>query len=146
MDPVETIELQKATEADKPYLYALRRQTMIDHLEQAGIFLSEDEHWQRIEHEFDGFRLLFFRGERIGTIKYRENDESIEIIQLQIEPEHQGRGLGSAVVEQLIEDSRGKALCLSVLKKNPAMGLYRRLGFSITSEDEHEYLMQRQSC
>jgi hypothetical protein len=40
----------QAKESDKEYLLELRKMTMIEHLERAGQFLSEKEHFERINY------------------------------------------------------------------------------------------------
>ena len=39
-----SFELIQATEADKAFLLTLRKLTMVEHLEKAGLYLSDDEH------------------------------------------------------------------------------------------------------
>ncbi len=48
-----------------------------------------------------------------------------------VSPEHRGRGVGTALLEHLLKDARGKcpAISLSVSPNNPAIRLYERLGF-----------------
>lgn len=59
-------------------------------------------------------------------------------------PEAQGRGIGAALVRGLQAEARvaGMPLKLKVLKTNPALRLYQRLGFAIVGEDEHGWEMQ----
>ncbi|MEH6818173.1 MAG: hypothetical protein V7683_16760 [Pseudoalteromonas distincta] len=38
--------------------------------------------------------------------------------------------------------AQSKPIKLTVLKNNPALGLYKRLGFTITDENNYEYYMQ----
>ena len=42
------IALRPAVPEDLPYLYALRQQTMQAHLAASGIFLTKEEHEERI--------------------------------------------------------------------------------------------------
>lgn len=46
-------------------------------------------------------------------------------------PEHRGRGLGTTLLEHLLEHARGRypRVSLSVSPDNPALRLYQRLGF-----------------
>jgi ribosomal protein S18 acetylase RimI-like enzyme len=55
-----------------------------------------------------------------------------------------GRGLGSALTRAGIADARasGAGLTLSVIKINPALHLYKRLGFSIVNETDAVFVMQ----
>jgi len=64
-------------------------------------------------------------------------------MQLQIHPNYQGKGFGSKVMHAVIEQAGSKYLTLTVLKANPAIKLYQRLGFIITGEDEFEYWMRK---
>ena len=59
-------------------------------------------------------------------------------------PEWRGRGVGTAILEALIETARarGKDIDIFVEKVNPALGLYRRLGFK-EFDDTGVYLEMR---
>jgi ribosomal protein S18 acetylase RimI-like enzyme len=54
----------------------------------------------------------------------------------------QRQGFGQKILQQIMTDSKPKLFELTVLKENPALQLYKRLGFEITGEDQHEYFMQ----
>lgn len=55
-----------------------------------------------------------------------------ELLLVAVMPEHRGRGLGEKLVRQAIEDARtrkAERLFLETRHNNPAIGLYRTLGF-----------------
>ena len=56
-----------------------------------------------------------------------------------------GQGIGTQLVKGLIEEAgrAGRAVTLGVMKTNPALRLYERLGFRPTHEDERKYYMRR---
>jgi ribosomal protein S18 acetylase RimI-like enzyme len=56
-----------------------------------------------------------------------------------------GHGIGTAVMHRIIDEASTAALAvtLGVVKTNPALRLYGRLGFRITHEDERKYYMRR---
>lgn len=58
-------------------------------------------------------------------------------------PEARGQGIGTALMERLIEDAQKihPGVSLSVSCNNPARKLYERFGFETVSEDEHSALM-----
>ena len=132
----------QATNADKGYLLELRKKTILVHLEESDQFLTEQDHIDRVDHKFECSYLVFHKEELIGTVKYQSSEEEVELIQLQIEPRHQAKGYGSGVFQQILSNARDKTVRLTVLKNNPAVGLYMRLGFQIIDEDEYEYHMQ----
>ena len=139
-----SFKLIRATEADKAYLLTLRKLTMVEHLEKAGLYLSDDEHALRLNDNYECSYLIIYSGERAGTLKYRELTNEIEIMQLQILPEFQGKGLGNKVMERVLgwSKERHKKIELAVLKANPAKLLYERLGFAVTREDDYEFYME----
>ncbi|PWK50746.1 GNAT family N-acetyltransferase [Pleionea mediterranea] len=134
-------KFQKATIEDRNYLLELRKLTMVEHLEKSGQFLSELEHERRLDENYECSYLIVHHDEVIGTLKYREFDEKIEIMQLQIHPDYQSKGLGGKVLEQVLEYSKPKYLELTVLKENRALNLYKKLGFSVFGEDQLEFFM-----
>ncbi|AQS36908.1 acetyltransferase (GNAT) family protein [Shewanella psychrophila] len=140
-----SFEFILATQDDRAYLLNLRKLTMVEHLENSGQFLSEKEHELRLDDGYTCSHLIVFYGETIGTLKYREDDGKVEIMQIQIHPSLQGQGLGKKVVQQVLTKADNRAVELTVLKGNPALKLYQRLGFIITGEDEFEYHMQANS-
>jgi len=67
-----------------------------------------------------------------------------EVVQLQVAPAHQKRGIGSLLLRRLCAEARdaGADLTLSVLKSNPALRLYVRQGFSVVGESSGAYKMR----
>ncbi|WP_459209824.1 GNAT family N-acetyltransferase [Aquimarina rhabdastrellae] len=113
-------------------------------LEAANIFLTEEEHSARIDKYFSDTYVLVIENQKIGMIKYIENDDEVELVQFQILPDYQLRGIGKKVLDYLKEVtlSKKKMLVLKVLKNNPARNLYERNGFEIIGEDDIEFLMK----
>ncbi len=59
-------------------------------------------------------------------------------------PEARGQGIGTQLMERLIEDARREGypgISLSVSCRNPAVRLYERLGFRVIREDDCSVLM-----
>src|SRR5207302_173775 len=53
------------------------------------------------------------------------------IVDIAFLPEHRGRGMGTALMQDLLDEAElaGKPVTIHVEQFNPAMRLYRRLGF-----------------
>lgn len=136
------IQLVPATETDKDFLLQLRLQTMAEHLEVSGQFLSLEEHAARVAYEYQHSHIIKIESKIIGMLKYKHDDNCVDIMQLQIAPEHQRKGYGRRVMNKLISDANGKVVSLKVLKANPAFRLYLDLGFFVVGEDEYEYHLQ----
>ncbi len=122
----------------------LRIETMLGYLNQAGLILSEAEHVQRIVHNFDSNYIIMDEKHPIGLLKYQTSKGSVNIEQIQLLPNNQGQGIGRCLIGNIISvaKSEGSRVTLSVLKNNPAIRLYKRLGFSQFKEDNYEIYLQ----
>ncbi len=140
------IQLVKATAADKGFLLDLRKRTMTEHLERVGLFLTDEDHRFRIDDLYGCAYLLQFQEQAIGLVKFHESSERVDLLQLQVLPEFQGRGVASQVLQRFMAmaEHSGKSLVLKVLKGNPALGLYRRHGFELVGEDQYEHHLRWQ--
>lgn len=136
------IILNKAEAADQEYLMCLRKQTMVPHLEREGLFYNEAQHLVRLQEDFECAYIVWVDGVKTGLLKFVCSGQQVDIRQLQITPAQQGKGLGRAILQYLFSCYPGKTCVLTVLKHNPALTLYQRLGFSIVGEDQYEFHMQ----
>lgn len=136
--------LRPATEADVPFLLALREQTMTGHQAASGLQPSSEEREQRVRFRYDCARIIEHEGKAAGLFKVARDGLDWHLVQIQLAPELQGRGVGEALIRQLIAEAReaGASLSLNVLHENPARRLYERLGFVVVGDGEHEYQMR----
>ena len=79
-------------------------------------------------------------GRDIGRLYLEAWPSQYRIIDIALLPEARGRGIGGAILTDLLAmaAAAGKAVSIHVEKNNPALALYRRLGFAIT-EDKGVY-------
>jgi ribosomal protein S18 acetylase RimI-like enzyme len=78
-------------------------------------------------------------GEPVGVLSIGEEENALFLADVEIAPEWQRRGIGSAIVRSLQERARaeGRPLELQVLRVNErARALYERLGFREIRHDE----------
>ncbi|WP_299212859.1 GNAT family N-acetyltransferase [uncultured Aquimarina sp.] len=138
------IELIKAKDTDTVFLVKLRKLTMVEYLEKAGLYVSDDQHVSRVKIHFNAAYIIKQLDERVGLLKYIETKDAIEILQFQILPKYQGKGIGNYLLNHIIQlsESLHKNILLKVLKENPARYLYERNGFCIIGEDQYEFHME----
>lgn len=141
---VPTFTLRAAQEADVPFLLHLRETAMDPYHRAAGVFQTPAEMEERVRSHWDEARVIEVGGEPVGLWKLWRQPEVWWILQVQLMPAHQGRGIGAALIRELIDEARaaGVALQLKVLKINPAQRLYRRLGFEIVGESDDGWEMR----
>jgi ribosomal protein S18 acetylase RimI-like enzyme len=90
-------------------------------------------------------RIITLDGADIGWVQSMIEGDALFLGQLFVAPAHQGRGIGTMIVRGLIEEAAcdRRAVTLGVVKTNPALRLYQRLGFRTTHEDERKFYMRR---
>ncbi|KAG8150744.1 GNAT family N-acetyltransferase [Burkholderia catarinensis] len=132
------ISLRTASAADLPFLLTLRQLTMTEHLQRVGEPTDDEAHDRRIRANFENAMIVCEGAAAIGLLKVTRAACEWHVHQIQILPAHQGRGIGEAVLNELLTDAAREnvPVSLSVLHGNPARRLYERLGFRIESETE----------
>jgi GNAT superfamily N-acetyltransferase len=83
-------------------------------------------------------------GRDVGWMQTRVNAREVFLGSLYVVPEMQRLGIGTYILRKLIDEcSRSsKVLTLAVMKVNPAIHLYERLGFCLTHEDQYKFYMR----
>lgn len=138
---------KKASQADINYLLWLRKQTMTEHFLNSGIEVNDEYHLERIKYHFEDAKVILLTETPIGLLKVNKNKSGFEIIQIQIDPEHQGKGFGKKIIQYVIDKAASQNLPvqLSVLKKNKAQQLYISLGFKIINENKDSFIMKKEN-
>lgn len=136
MNPLSSLRLRPAEEADVPFLLDLRGKAMGAHYEALGLAPDVEHLEARVRAGFEVAQIIEVEGQAVGLIKVQRPPAEWHVMQLQVLPSAQGRGIGSALLRALLDEAgrAGVAMTLSVLKVNRARRLYERLGFVVTGE------------
>ncbi|RKT20262.1 ribosomal protein S18 acetylase RimI-like enzyme [Paraburkholderia sp. RAU2J] len=139
------LTLRPALGDDESFLFELRKATMTEHLARAGEPTHDVEHRARLLHRYDTARVICIDGAPAGLLKAHRTDTEWVVVQLQITPALQGRGIGGRALRTVLRAAQNDALpvALKVLKGNPARRLYDRLGFEIVGKDDAQFYMRR---
>ncbi|MGU3376252.1 GNAT family N-acetyltransferase [Chryseobacterium sp. M5A1_1a] len=135
---------RKATESDIDYLLDLRTKTMVPHYAESNLPTDHDTTLKRVLHEFEKANIILLDNQPVGLLKINKTDSETEVLQLQIDPGQQGKGLGKQILTDILKEASlvKNIVSLSVLKTNKAQHLYSSLGFKMVSEDEYSYFME----
>lgn len=138
------LQYRKATENDISFLFDLRTKTMTEHYVSSHLPTDKESTLQRILYHFEKANIITLNNEPIGLLKINRAENHIEVLQIQIDPKLQGKGIGKSILKEIIEEASAtkKPVRLSVLKTNKAQTLYTVLGFKIIAEDQHSYMME----
>jgi ribosomal protein S18 acetylase RimI-like enzyme len=88
--------------------------------------------------------LLLLHGRTIGMLTLDRCGSLVRILEFALEPRHRGQGLGERLLDAIARqaDSQGHVLELAVMRDNPALRLYLRLGFQVLAGGEDEVQLQ----
>lgn len=136
--------LRPAAKDELAELYAVHRAAMETYVAQT--WGRWDDPWQRehFETHWPDVRLAIeASGELAGFLDLDEQGPSIYVGNIELKPEVQRRGIGTAILKAVQQRAaiKGVPVTLQVLKVNPARALYERLGFRETGQTETHHLM-----
>jgi len=138
--------LRQATGDDFAFLYDLHRTTIREAVEATW---GWDEAFQRrrFREHFDptGSQIIVVAGRDVGVLQVEQWGDEIFLGLIEIAISHQGRGLGTRVIKDVLAlaHAENRPVSLHVLKTNPrARRLYRRLGFVVDEEREERLVMR----
>jgi ribosomal protein S18 acetylase RimI-like enzyme len=150
------VVLRPATEGDEPFLYRVFQTTRERELEMLA------PHYREIlaRHQYNAQRthyhayfpdsrhdIILHGSEAIGRLWVDRRPDHILILDIAIVPEARSKGIGTLLLQELIEEAARecKVLRIHVEQFNPALRLYQRLGFQ-TKETNGVYFLMERPC
>lgn len=144
-----SVTLRSARPDDEDFLFELFRQTMGGELAVFGDailrmqfkaqLLAYSEEFPAAEHQ------IIMLGDRaIGRVLVERNETENRGVDIALLPEHRSAGIGRILIQELLDEAAqaGKPFRISVVKTNPALHLYERLGFKTTGDTGTQFLME----
>lgn len=148
------ISFRPAGPDDEEFLYQLYRSTRRKEIEAMGLDPAQQDMFLRMQFvaqnlsyqaEFPGavHNIIFYEGRPAGRVMTMRMEKEDRYIDLALLPEYQKLGIGTRIIEDLLEETAraGLPARLHVLKSNRAAELYERLGFSTVGDDGVNYIM-----
>ncbi|MCO1574668.1 GNAT family N-acetyltransferase [Crossiella sp. SN42] len=142
-----TWTLRTAEPADVEAIAELRARVLRPDLERLGRF---DEHRvrQRLRDSFSVqyTSIIEVDGAFAGCVTLRPAEQSWWLEHFYLDPDLQGRGLGTAVLRTLLAraDAEAAPVRLNVLQGSAAQRLYERHGFIVESQDPIDVYLVRE--
>lgn len=140
--------MRPETDADIPFLarlYASTREAELEHapwepLGKLAFLLNQFEAQRRHYYAYypdTAFDVIVRDDVPVGRLYLEPRSDSYHIIDIALMPEMRGQGLGTELLEALLAHAGalGKGVGISVETFNPALRLYRRLGFTHLSDE-----------
>ena len=143
--PYQNWSLRAALESDARWISELRAVVLRPDLERLGRFDPV-----RVRHRFlsafdpSATQVVLVGGREAGSIAVRPDAGSLWIEHFYLEASCQGKGIGSCVLQRLLDDNCGdRPFRLNVLRGSRAQALYERHGFTVESQDAVDVFMVR---
>ena len=151
----ESISLRPATDADYDFMRGLYESVRVEEMArfpfddaQKKVFLD-----QQFAAQFEHYGIHYPTCERniverdgvpVGRFWIDEWADQIRVVDIALLPECRGTGIGSRLLHQILDRAAAaeKPVTIHVERFNPAMSLYKRLGFEHVDEHGVYYLMR----
>lgn len=154
--PALTITYRPVAEGDLPFLKKVYRSTREEELQMTGWdeafkeafidqqFKAQHQYYREVYHDA-AYQVILFDGKDAGRLYVWESERQIRIVDIALLPEFRNQGIGSTILRELIAKSEtsGKTLCIHVEIYNPALNLYKRLGFIQKDQTGVYFYMER---
>ncbi len=150
-----TITVRPASVEDEEFLFQVYASTRAEELapvpwtaEQKASFLRMQSRAQRSHYatyypqaEYD---LILLDSRPVGRLFILRGIEEIRIMDIALLPDYRGRGIGSSLLEQILNEGRecNLPVTIHVEQFNPALRLYKRLGFQLVEDKGVYYFMK----
>lgn len=142
-------ELRPSCPDDREFLFRLYSSTRAHEIEPLGWPAAQQEaflrmqfnaqqQWYQSAYAGADYQVVVVDGQPIGRLIVLRGPDAWNLLDISLLPQTRSHGIGSELMRALIQQcaAAGVILKLQVLKVNPALRLYQRLGFVVTGEDQ----------
>jgi surfactin synthase thioesterase subunit/GNAT superfamily N-acetyltransferase len=140
--PCPPYELRAATIKDSAFLYDLRALTMKHWVSQMPGWTRERQEAHYMDFEPTHHHLILVDGKPVGAVGFSWKPGELRVLNLHLLPEAQGRGLGPAIMNRLVQmaHARGLPARAGILKINSmTQKMFQKTPMWIYEETEDRY-------
>jgi GNAT superfamily N-acetyltransferase len=140
------IALRPAVTQDFEYCKRLYFAGMKKIIEELNLDVTAQATTFREQWALPQVRIIAVDGSDVGWLQTIMRDDGLFVAQLFVDGPFQRRGIGTDVMNRLIGEAArlNQGVRLAVVKTNPALRLYERLGFHTTHDDDRKFYMKRE--
>jgi len=150
-----TISLRTALFDDEEFLFSVYASTRMQEMNlvdwipaQKEAFLrmqfrAQDQYYREV-YATATYQVILQGGQRVGRLYLHRRSDEIRVIDIALLPEYRRGGIGSALMNQILDGATRNQLPVSihVERFNPALHLYERLGFRLAEDKGVYYFMK----
>lgn len=129
------------------FIYDLKKEVYMKYVDRLYGEWNEENQKKLFERfmkeNSKNIELIYIKDELVGFYNGKDKDNNIfEIGNICVKPEYQNKGIGTAVLKEILFEHKGQNIRLQVFKINEkAIKLYEKMGFEKTDETETHYIM-----
>jgi ribosomal protein S18 acetylase RimI-like enzyme len=150
-----SLELRPVCEADNDFVYSVYASSRAEEMERVPWdeaaeqsflqmqFAAQQTHYRtyfpQATHD-----VILAEGTPVGRLYVDRRATEIRILDIGLLPEARGHGIGSHILQDLMEEAEAakKTLSIYVESSNPSLQLFQRLGFVKAGENDISCLME----
>ena len=144
-----SITLRDARPEDEDFLFQVFRQSVGSELAMLGDailrmqfkaqLMTYKAEFPRADH-----RIIMLGDRAIGRVLVERQEAENRGVDIALLSEYRSGGIGRMLIQELLDEAAraGKPFRISVVKGNPAIHLYERLGFKTTGDTGTQFLME----
>jgi GNAT superfamily N-acetyltransferase len=144
-----SITLRQVGPEDEDFLFELFRQTVGEELKALGdpilrMQFRAQAMTYRAEFPRADHQIILLDDRPIGRVMVERIESENRGVDIALLSEYRSGGIGGMLIQELLDEAAraGKPFRISVVKSNPAMRLYERLGFQTIGATETQFLME----
>ena len=143
---VDTIKLVPYTDSDYDFVYEVKKNAYKCYVEECwGTWddINQLTYFDKfINTVKDNAYIIMDGNKKIGFYNGENLDNgNYEVGNICIIPEYQGKGIGTRILKNIIEENSDRNIEIQYFKQNPVGKLYERLGFISNGETDFHYQM-----
>src|SRR5215510_992498 len=148
-----SISLRPVQRDDEEFLFELFCQTMDEGLmtfntaqREAILRLQFNAQHETYKAEFPNadHQIILLDVQAIGRVMVERTCTEHRIVDIALLRDYRSGGIGTVLIRELLDEAAlaGKPFRSSVVRSNPALHLYQRLGFKLTGETPSHFLLE----
>jgi len=151
-----TVTFRPVEEKDAGFLSKVYASTRYEELQATGWPQQQIDEFLRMQFEAQDtfykqqfpdaqYQVVQYEGQDVGRLYLDLREDEVRIVDIALLPEYRGKGLGTQLLNSIIQDAGQKQLSvrIHVEKNNSALNLYLRLGFKKTDDKGVYWLMEK---
>lgn len=90
----------------------------------------------RKDFDVDSTTVIIHKSSKVGYFSLKKNKKGLYLDNLQLSKSFQGKGLGTRILQTILDNNKLWHIDLTTFSDNPAINLYKKFGFVIVDIEE----------